>query len=951
MASGDSSRNTFRQVQLDGVPARPAPPGAAGAAARPVTGSARQHDTADQSTADALEVDVRAQLQSVHADLAWLRSSVAAHRERAVSAIGEQVARARAEAEQRRSAAETELDHRFVMLAEETASRIETAVAQLAPGAAGAGWSAEWSDTLPVRPAQHLRFGTVLDDSPAIAPFLEHPGWLLAAPEDDVLHQVRALLVRLVAQIPLRFLRIRVLDPRIEGQLGVFARLRDAYPEAFPPAVHGAEDLADLLREVTESAAANAELIAANHVRTLGELWELEGRAISPYTVLVILGYPSGVDETTQATLVRLARTGPARGVSLVVQHDRDAKAMRGVKPKELFAHLVPFESAAGSWTTSPLGPLPVRTDPPVPRDLLDRVVTRAADSVTADTGPVVPLADLIAADVADPWRETADDVIEATIGRRGRESVTLALRSENPPHPNLLIGGAVGQGKSNLLLDIVYSLAARYAPTELEMLLLDFKQGLEFKRFDKDESGRNWLPHARILSLESSKPFGLAVLEFVAVEMERRAELFNAARCNGYTEYRERTAQPIPRMLLIIDEFQVLFDGDDDLTDSAVRLFETLAKQGRAFGIHILLSSQTISGISGFRVKGDSIFAQFPLRVSLKNTREESEAILSRQNTAAAELTYRGEVIVNRNLGMVSGNERAVAGFAESEFLRRLQEDLWSRDTLRREPWVFLGRSYARWPNHRPDPGAGLVGWVGRPIAVTDDVVSVRFERDVDQAVAVVGSGEGRATAVLGSMLITMTAGWEAGGRILVLDGNAATADRDSDCVAAALDECRERGVDVEVVARDAIARHLVDQLRPMSGSDPVPTLVLALGLPKVPDLETEFPADPDDEFAFDTFSALSVLRDVATTGATRGVFLIGWWPNVRSLGAQLSFDHAGVGTYVMLQVGIDDLRSVVGPHAIAPEGNPRVLVFDRNSERGAQVVVPFEPAPGGAR
>lgn len=195
-------------------------------------------------------------------------------------------------------------------------------------------------------------------------------------------------------------------------------------------------------------------------------------------------------------------------------------------------------------------------------------------------------------------------DGIEAVIGLRGRDPVTLALRSENPPHPNLLIGGAVGQGKSNLLLTIIYALAARYGPDELEMLLLDFKQGLEFKRFDKDADGRNWLPHARILSLESSKPFGLAVLEFVQREMERRAQVFNAARCNGFREYRN-SGQPMARMLLIIDEFQVLFDGSDDLTRDAVQLFERLARQGRAFGVHILLSSQTLSGISGLQVKG----------------------------------------------------------------------------------------------------------------------------------------------------------------------------------------------------------------------------------------------------------------------------------------------------------------------------------------------------------
>ena len=73
-----------------------------------------------------------------------------------------------------------------------------------------------------------------------------------------------------------------------------------------------------------------------------------------------------------------------------------------------------------------------------------------------------------------------------------------------------------------------------------------------------------------------------------------------------------------MPRLLLIIDEFQVLFDGDDRLVDESVELLETISRQGRASGVHLLLSSQTTTGVSGLRVKGESIFAQFPRRSSL---------------------------------------------------------------------------------------------------------------------------------------------------------------------------------------------------------------------------------------------------------------------------------------------------------------------------------------------
>lgn len=78
---------------------------------------------------------------------------------------------------------------------------------------------------------------------------------------------------------------------------------------------------------------------------------------------------------------------------------------------------------------------------------------------------------------------------------------------------------------------------------------------------------------------------------------------------------------------------------------------------------------------------------------------------------------------------------------------------------------------------------------------------------------------------------------------------------------------------------------------------------------------------------------------------GSAAGVHLIGWWPNLRALTSHLSFDHGGVSRYVFLRTGLEDLRQVTGPHAQPPEGSPRVQLYDRNSDAGAIVVVPFDP------
>ncbi|WP_347222099.1 FtsK/SpoIIIE domain-containing protein [Mycolicibacterium poriferae] len=687
----------------------------------------------------------------------------------------------RTQSEQFRQSAFRDIDDRAAAERAAAVASVEAAVRTLAPGCAGAGWTDSWdvSGAHPVLP-RHLRVGRLRSegvpaecDVPALAPLMLSTGWSVHADAGHAAGLVQGAVLRLVACAPLRHLRIHVFDPRIRGTLGVFAGLRSASAASLPPAIHTSGQLREVLDDLTRSAAANAELIGSRHLADLGALWQVEGVPTGDASLMVILDYPTGVDQAAQEQLLRLAGTGPARGVSLIVVHDADSRAERGVKPKALARSLTAIEYRDGSWLLPalPAGSVGVDEGPP-PASIIEPALAEAARAASDMNGPVITLSELIDEYTARGWRETSDDEIEAIIGRQGRDRLAISLRSENPPQPNVLIGGAVGQGKSNLLLDIIYSLAARYGPDQLEMLLLDFKQGLEFKRFDADDSGRNWLPHARVLCLESNKAFGLSVLEYVNAEMIRRAELFTRTRCNGFTAYRSTTGEPMRRLLLIVDEFQVLFDGHDDMTTEAVRLFETIAKQGRAYGIHILLSSQTVSGISGLQVKGDSIFAQFPIRISLKNTREESEAILARHNTAAADLSYRGEVIVNRNLGMAGdgANVRGIAAYAEPDHLTELQAELWGRAADGGEvvaPWVFMGRSYAQWPAqaiNRASPRP--VGWLGRPLTITDQPVTVDFADGADRGVALVGGGDDVAAAVLGALTVTATAGWSADAR-----------------------------------------------------------------------------------------------------------------------------------------------------------------------------------------
>jgi len=78
--------------------------------------------------------------------------------------------------------------------------------------------------------------------------------------------------------------------------------------------------------------------------------------------------------------------------------------------------------------------------------------------------------------------------------------------------------------------------------------------------------------------------------------------------------------------------------------------------RQGRAFGIHVLLGSQTLAGAYSL---ARSTIDQMAVRIALQCSEADSRLILSDDNPAARLLTRPGEAIYNAANGMVEGNNR----------------------------------------------------------------------------------------------------------------------------------------------------------------------------------------------------------------------------------------------------------------------------------------------------
>lgn len=228
-------------------------------------------------------------------------------------------------------------------------------------------------------------------------------------------------------------------------------------------------------------------------------------------------------------------------------------------------------------------------------------------DATGAAVGPPsgVHLGELLgpvdAAALARRWSEGGSDpALAAVIGCSADGTVDIDLVRDGP---HGLIAGTTGAGKSEFLRTLVVSLAAHVSPEHLSFVLIDFKGGATF-----DACAR--LPHT--VGLVTDLDDGLAERALVSLDAEvrRRERLLRDARADDLTVYRRNATEPLPRLVVIVDEFATLAKELPEVLAALVGI----AQRGRSLGVHLLLATQRPAG-----VVTDEIRANTNLRIALR--------------------------------------------------------------------------------------------------------------------------------------------------------------------------------------------------------------------------------------------------------------------------------------------------------------------------------------------
>ena len=535
------------------------------------------------------------------------------------------------------------------------------------------------------------------------------------------------------------------------------------------------------LADLNEHIEKVTQMYLRNEYATLAEYNAQAGRMAEKYHFLVIADFPSNFSEVAVKRLQSIAASGPRCGVHLLIHWDLRKAAPVEFVPEELRKNaisIVPkgdgFALTAADWDGVKL-----TLDAPPNAELVTQLLQQIGKDSTDSYRVEMPFAE-VAPDDSEIWSRDTTSELRVAVGRTGATKLQyLALGQGTRQHG--LIAGKTGSGKSTLFHVVITNLALWCSPEQVEFYLVDFKKGVEFKCYATQK-----LPHARVIAIESDREFGLSVLQRVDDELKRRGDLFRKLGAQDIAGYkRAGGTEPIPRTLLLIDEFQELFVEDDRVSQGAALLLDRIVRQGRAFGIHVLLGSQTLGGAYSL---ARATIGQMVVRIALQCNEADAYLIMNEDNPAPRLLSRPGEAIYNDDGGALQGNSPFQVVWLPDEvretWLEKVHTFAQQKHFASREPIVFEGNAPASVRDNTllralleaksPQPTTTPRVWLGAPNSIKGPTEAI-FRRQSGNHLLIVGQREEAALGMLGVALVALAAQHpKAGARFFVFDCSA---------------------------------------------------------------------------------------------------------------------------------------------------------------------------------
>jgi len=393
-----------------------------------------------------------------------------------------------------------------------------------------------------------------------------------------------------------------------------------------------------------------------------------------------------------------------------------------------------------------------------------------------------------------------------------------------------------------------------------------------------------------------------------------------------------------MPRILLIVDEFQEFFIEDDKLAQESGLLLDRLVRQGRAFGMHILLGSQTLGGAYSL---ARTTIDQMAVRVALQCSEADAHLILSRENTEARLLSRPGEAIYNAANGLIEGNNFFQVVWLNDdhrdELLDQVQALNERQGRRRDEPLiVFEGNQAADMRSNEhlttpPDPETmsrtSWSAWLGDAVAIKEPTRAI-FRRQSGSNLVMVGQQDEAALALFIASALSLGQGRaEAEPMPMVI---AQAADAIGEQALEALPSAAPVRVHLQRELPELLGQWHEELERRIRGeSRATPQFLFVYGLHRLRDVRR-----PDDDFGFskkgDEANPYRQFTRLLREGPPVGLFTIVWCDTVTNL--QRYFDRQTLREFemrVLFQMSATDSSTLMDSPAASRLGPQRAIFY----------------------
>ena len=370
-----------------------------------------------------------------------------------------------------------------------------------------------------------------------------------------------------------------------------------------------------------------------------------------PYHVIVIEDFPIGFNSESISLLQKILKNGVRAGVNVIMLVNEDK--------------IDSSEDTRKSYNSSNMGQLERICsvyDLTKNNELIDfdsfteehlrKIVQYVNSGVEIRKEEAILFADYMT-NQSEWWQRRSAKYIEIPFGvSEDRQIQKLKITQESGQNSAVVIG-IPGSGKSVFLHALICNAAINYSPDELNMYLIDFS-GVEFNSYALHN-----LPHARVIAPEAEREFGLSILNELVEEGARRMELCRNNDVSNIVDLKAKNPSlHIPRLLVIIDEFQKIFEIENDLISrEANAKIHTIIQEFRKFGINLVLATQKLPSSS---ILPKDLIAN---RVVFKSSPADFSSLISLPINGKVPQLHTGECIYNSESGSPYDNHK-VQGF-----------------------------------------------------------------------------------------------------------------------------------------------------------------------------------------------------------------------------------------------------------------------------------------------